>query len=162
MSNRDTLITSDTFNYKIIKIEQRIKYLTFGNDYNQEINQGVLPDLFELKFGKMFNKKIGCGVLPNSLKKLTFGDNYNQEIEYGVLPDNLEELRFGNGFNKKINRGVLPYRLTLLKLGDGYNFSLDDELPSTIITLILSSKYDKEKLVNNSSLKEIKNIIFDE
>lgn len=52
------LHTTDDFNYKLRKIEDRIEYLTFGNAYNQELRPGVLPRyLKELKFGDISIKK---------------------------------------------------------------------------------------------------------
>ena len=55
-TNDNTLVTTDDFNFRFVKISNRIKYLTFGEKFNQEIYPGELPEeLVELNFGKKFN-----------------------------------------------------------------------------------------------------------
>jgi hypothetical protein len=69
--------------------------VTFGDGFNQRIEQGVLPaSLTRLTFGRAFNQPIKQGVLPAKLTHLAFGDRFNQPIGEGVLPANLTQLAF--------------------------------------------------------------------
>lgn len=68
----------------------------FGEDFNQPIEQGVLPkNLEKLIFGRYFNQPIKKGILPCSLIKLTLGCYFDQSMEEDVLPMSLTNLIFG-------------------------------------------------------------------
>jgi hypothetical protein len=68
-----------------------VTHLTFGPDFNQPVEAGVLPaGLTHLTFGMLFNQPIPVGVLRAGLTHLTFGDVFNRP---GVLPDTLTHWR---------------------------------------------------------------------
>ncbi|EFA77482.1 hypothetical protein PPL_12084 [Heterostelium album PN500] len=53
--------------------------INFGDEFNQILSIGVLPESLEsLVFGRIFNQILSIGVLPESLKSLVFGDEFNQ------------------------------------------------------------------------------------
>ena len=96
----------------------RLTHLTFGDDFNQALTEGVLPGtLTHLTFGRYFNQALTEGVLPGTLTHLTFGSDFNQALTEGVLPGTLTHLTFGDDFNQALTEGVLPGTLTHLTFG---------------------------------------------
>ena len=82
---------------ELIKSNQIRSHLTFGCNFNQPINEGMLPNsLTHLTFGWDFNQSINKGMLPNSLTHLTFGYNFNQPIKKDVLPSYLIKFKLYN------------------------------------------------------------------
>ncbi|EFA79237.1 hypothetical protein PPL_07655 [Heterostelium album PN500] len=90
--------------------------INFGNEFNQILSIGVLPEsLKSLVFGNEFNQILSVvGVLPKSLESLKFGNRFNQILSVGVLPESLESLVFGDEFNQILSVGVLPESLESL------------------------------------------------
>ena len=108
-SNLKYLIFGEHFNQPI-NLPNGLTYLTFGEEFNQPIN---LPDsLTHLTFGDEFDQPI---TLPNSLRRLTFGRRFDQPIS---LPNSLTHLTFGRYFNQPI---TLPNNLTHLTFGHSFN-----------------------------------------
>jgi len=146
---------SSLFNQKI-DLPPNLTHLTFGWKFNQKVD---LPtNLTHLTFGSYFNQKVD---LPTNLTHLTFGFYFNQKID---LPPKLTHLTFGYWFNQKVDLpwnlkylylqmketkivDYLPDSLEELELGYYFDSSLDN-LPISLQTLIISDKYDKNKLKN--------------
>jgi hypothetical protein len=71
--------------YKSIKV----KYLEFGNNFNQSLDNIQLPELLQsLKFGWDFNQSLDNVQLPNSLKSLTtiVGSKLYKSLDKVKLP----------------------------------------------------------------------------
>ena len=126
----------------------------FGDDYNEPIGVGVLPQsLTHLTFGDEYNKLINVDVLPQSLTHLTFGYEYNETIGVNVLPQSLTHLIFGFEYNKSIGKDVLPQSLTHLTFGPDYNELInEDVLPQSLTHLTFG--YDYNKLINVNVLPQ--------
>jgi hypothetical protein len=93
-----------------------------------------------LTFGNNYNKEIKENVLPKSLKKLSFGAEFNQKIKKYVLNEGLTHLYFGrySKFNQKLDKDVLPKSLIKLELGQYYSYHIEDEvLPNSIEKIII-------------------------
>ncbi len=119
--------------------------LTLGDQFNQKLDPGVLPpNLTNLKFGESFNQKLDQGVLPGSLTSLKFGDQFNQKLDPGVFSNNLTNLKFGQSFNQKIDQGVLPASLTNLEFGFEFNQAIDPNiLPTNLTHLVLGPGFNQ-------------------
>ncbi|EFA77544.1 hypothetical protein PPL_12147 [Heterostelium album PN500] len=121
--------------------------INFGNEFNQILSIGVLPESLEsLVFGYEFNQILSVGVLPESLKSLKFGDEFNQILSVGVLPESLKSLVFGNRFNQILSVGVLPDSLESLVFGDEFNqiLSVVGVLPESLESLVFGSKFNQK------------------
>lgn len=122
-------------------IPNSIKELTFGDDFNQPIND-LIPNSVEiLKFGNHFNKEVK-GHLPNSIKHLSLGNFFNQPID-GCIPNNLISLKFGSQFNNPLD-GALPSSLIHLELGFNFNQKIEGRLPQNLKFLKISKCFRKK------------------
>ena len=78
----------------------KLRSLTFGEHFNQSLQQVILPPFLEhLTFGYRFNEALQGVDLPKSLRSLTFGSLFNRSLEEVVLPMDMETLTFGFCFN---------------------------------------------------------------
>ena len=94
--------------------------LTFGSDFNEIVNPGVLPEnLLRLRFHNLYNQPVSAGVLPNRIRDLHFGSQFNQPLLPGVLPVSLIRLCLGWDFDQPLAPGVLSKSLSVLLIG-GY------------------------------------------
>ena len=66
----------------------------------------------QLTFGNNFNQPLEQDVLPGSLKQLTFSDNFNQPLENLFLPMNIEIFR-KRSLNQPLDPGSLHQILNL-------------------------------------------------
>jgi hypothetical protein len=86
---------TDYFDEKPLEIgtlPSGLKELTFDGDFNQFIEQGMLPaELRELKLSSCYNQPLGA--LPSRLEKLDIGFRFTFPIEAGVLPITLRVLK---------------------------------------------------------------------
>lgn len=118
---------SRTFNNRL-SIPKEIRILSFGRDFNQEIDQ--LPKTLEyVEFGDRFNMPLP--ELPSSLKGLLFGNCFNCDLP--SLPPNLLCLKLGKAFNRPIIE--LPSKLRYLEVRN-FEYELP-RLPDSIRTLKL-------------------------
>ncbi|EFA74701.1 hypothetical protein PPL_11670 [Heterostelium album PN500] len=114
--------------------------INFGNEFNQILSIGVLPEsLKSLVFGNKFNQILSVGVLPESLQSLVFGYEFNQILSVvGVLPESLESLEFGNEFNQILSVvDVLPESLKSLSMT---NYIDRKDLPQHIENLFIGGQ----------------------
>ncbi|KYR03086.1 hypothetical protein DLAC_00578 [Tieghemostelium lacteum] len=109
-----------------------LKKLTFGELYNQPINEFTFPETVkELIFGDSFQQPISRNQLPKSLVILDLGYNNHQLLD--SLPHGLEEIKFGEIFNRKIMPGEIPTTVKRLVFGYAFNQPLDPfTLPANI------------------------------
>ncbi len=125
---------------------ETLKNLTFGKNYNLQING--LPDFIEnLSFDKssLFDKPLDnlhstnnsnyvCG-----LKYLYLGDMYNQPINN--LPNTIEYLQLGKNFNNPIDN--LPESLISLSFSKNSNFNCPvDNLPNNLTFLQFEDEFN--------------------
>lgn len=136
-SNANKIILSDDFNDKI-NILSNITHVTFGQNFNSEIN-GLPDSITNLTFGFYFNQKIK-GALPPFLIYLKFGYSFNQYI-IGEIPDTVIKLIFGNKFNNKI-QGAIPKNVTYLVFGEDFNRSIENSIPESVIYLKFGYEFD--------------------
>lgn len=122
-----------------------LRWIRFGNDWNQQIEEGMLPKnltdiifdsvpsdtlpnfLHSVSFGKL---QITC--FPPSLTRIKFGAHFNQPVDN--LPNQLTHIQFGVKFNQPVDR--LPNRLTHLTFGFEFNQPVDN-LPRSLINIVL-------------------------
>ncbi|EFA77518.1 hypothetical protein PPL_12120 [Heterostelium album PN500] len=119
--------------------------INFGNEFNQILSIGVLPEsLKSLVFGYKFNQILSVGVLPKSLLTLKLGCSFNQILPVGVLPESLKSLRFESAFNQILSVGVLPESLQSLVFGGEFNQILSvGVLPKSLLTLSLGYSFNQ-------------------
>jgi hypothetical protein len=46
-----------------------------------------------LSFGRNFNREVEVGILPDTVTQLSFGENFNQALTEEVLPKSLTRLK---------------------------------------------------------------------
>ncbi|EFA77478.1 hypothetical protein PPL_12080 [Heterostelium album PN500] len=127
-------------------LPESLKSLKFGNEFNQILSVvGVLPEsLKSLEFGKEFNQILSVGVLPQSLKSLVFGYEFNQILSVGLLPESLESLMFGYSFNQILSVGVLPESLKSLLFGYRFKQILSvGVLPESLESLEFGNEFNQ-------------------
>ena len=128
-------------NVKPKKYPSNLTHLTFGDDFNQPIDN--LPNsLTHLTLGYTFNQPINN--LPDSITYLKLGFEFNQPINN--LPNTITHLTLGYNFNQLIDN--LPSLITHLTLGNEFIQPLNN-LPSTITHLTLGSEYYNIYFHNN-------------
>ncbi len=107
------------FNNIIECLPETLIYLTFGNNFSQNICRILPHGLLYLYLGTKFNHCVDH--LPLSLKFLRFGmySEFNRRIDH--LPSGLTHLEFGlySEFKKPICN--IPSSITYLKLGEFYD-----------------------------------------
>jgi len=165
-------------------LPKKIKYLTFGENFNQSIKGCIPNSVTHLTFDWKFDQSIeGC--IPNSVTHLTFGRNFDQPIE-GCIPKSVTYLSFGRNFNQPIEvcipNSVTAPRLALctkyrgvthLTFGYIFNQSIKDCIPNSVTAprLALCTLYrgvthltfygdNKRELYENDIPKSIKNIMY--
>jgi hypothetical protein len=69
-----------------------------------EYLQHLPCSLAKLTFGEDFNQSLEQVTLPSSLKNLSFGRNFDQSLERVTLPSTLQSLSFGECFNQSQER----------------------------------------------------------
>ena len=100
--------------------------LTFGEDFNQSLEQVTLPScLKSLSFGRNFDQSLERVTLPSTLQSLSFGFHFNQSLERVTLPPTLQSLSFGDLFNESLEQVTLPSSLQSLSFGHSFNQSLE-------------------------------------
>ncbi|EFA77452.1 putative protein serine/threonine kinase [Heterostelium album PN500] len=149
-TNTNNQIITFNLNTPFHNTSVNVTEINFGNEFNQILSIGVLPESLEsLKFGEEFNQILSVGVLPESLKSLVFGFKFNQILSVvGVLPKSLESLEFGYSFNQILSVvGVLPKSLESLEFGYEFNQILSvDVLPESLKSLLMKNYIDRKDL----------------
>ncbi len=90
-----------------------LKELTFGDSFNQKLNQWVLPSgITKLKFGDSFDQKLSISRnrLENFINKIISVPVIN------LLPRYLTELSLGRSFNQPLSLEILPSKIKKIKL----------------------------------------------
>lgn len=123
-----------------------IRVLSFGNAFNQPIDN-VLPScLTHLEFGTEYNHPVDT-LLPNTLTYLAFSWGFNQPVDH--LPPSLLQLRLGDAFDHNID--FLPPGLTHLGLTitkhDSYPLA---NLPNSLMCITLCIRADR--MVNMTNI----------
>lgn len=142
-----------------------LQNLTFGNGFDQDMNQVTLPrtlqhlafgrsglpikgltfpdELKSLTFVNFSPKQIRDKVtLPGSLRSFTLGDRFNQSLDPVTLPSSLESLILGRDFNQSLQGLTLPKSLQSLTFGENFDQSLDKVTwPSGLQTLKFNDKF---------------------
>ena len=121
--NKKKLIFPSHFNEKIISFPKELKYLTFGNDFNQQVGDNLPNSVTHLIFGACFNQPIDN--LPSSITHLIFGACFNQKIDN--LPGNLIYLKFGQSFSKIVTN--LPTSLEIISVCNNEQKKLIKRVP---------------------------------
>uniref|UniRef100_A0A6C0CB70 F-box domain-containing protein n=1 Tax=viral metagenome TaxID=1070528 RepID=A0A6C0CB70_9ZZZZ len=112
----------------LIKIPDSVKYLTFGNYFNQNIDGCIPTSVAHLKFGVFFAHSIkNC--IPNSVTDLTFGDDFDQDIS-GNIPESVTDLTFGKSFNRSIDD--IPKSVKNVTLHPRYNVYIEPNIAQRI------------------------------
>jgi hypothetical protein len=123
--------------------------LTFGNDFNQPLEIGAIPNNVKyLTFGNNFNQILKKGIIPDTVKSIVFGHYFNQELSKDILPNNITNLSFGKNFNQFIEIGAIPKTVTnLIFFNPLFNQILnDDNLPSNLVELLIHESYNMDLL----------------
>ena len=77
-----TQMSSIAPNECLYYLPKSLENLTFGNEFNQSLEQVTLPrNLQSLTFGHGFNQSLEHVMLPSGLQSLTFGSNFDQSLE---------------------------------------------------------------------------------
>lgn len=147
---------------KLHSLPKYLKSLTFGWEFDQLLEPGVLPDSIQyLKFGNWYKQPFTKDVLPKSLKYLIFNGHFNCEFDKDVLPNGLKHLTLSVEYNQPFAANALPNSLKTLKFNEtskyGHYF-LKDALPNSLTELHVSHtfKYNSFQLDNMpKSLKYI-------
>ncbi|KAK5575202.1 hypothetical protein RB653_010458 [Dictyostelium firmibasis] len=130
--NEETILICDN-NYCYNDII--IKFINFGNSFNQLFHLTNFSCILIIEFGDSFNQKLSNkDMLPKSLTSLTLGNKFNQElIPFKSLPIGLKYLKLGNSFNQGIEIGSLPNELEILILGDSFKSIINPKsIPSKL------------------------------
>ena len=104
-------------NLDILNMCANITHITFGDDFNQNIDNLNLTKISHIIFGKNFNQSIDNLKIP-SLTHLTFGYDFNQELNLKI--PQLTHLTFGYMFNNSLNNLEIP-NLTHLTFGHSFD-----------------------------------------
>nr|URM61964.1 F-box and FNIP repeat domain containing protein [Mimivirus sp.] len=113
-------------------VPNNVTHLTFGQDFNQNINGYIPNTITNLTFGFRFNKSIkNC--IPDSVTNLTFGSNFNQNIK-DCIPNSVTNLTFGWDFNQDI-KNCIPNTITNLTFGYYFNKSIKNCIPDSVTHL---------------------------
>ena len=166
------------YNTQINVLPKTLEHLTFGNDYDKQIDKGVLPEsLTHLTFGYKYNMPFGniLASLP-LLTNLTFGDSYDKPIDN--LPKSLTHLTFGGSFSvsvpevlknlsslthltfgdnymKSIFAGALPMSLKHLTFGNNYSGSIElNGLPKSLTHLTFGHACEFTRVIEEGVLPE--------
>ncbi len=125
------LTFGNNFNQPVNNLPLGITHLTFDGAFNQSVNNLPLG-VTHLSFGFQFNQPVDC--LPPSITHLTFGCNFNQSVNN--LSQFITHLRFGLHFAQSVTN--LPPSLIFLQFGS--SMELDTfvcKLPKSLIYLHL-------------------------
>lgn len=150
---RELVVMDEVKDLEYLRQLPNLTNLTFGKEFNQDINGMLPPSLAYLEFGENFNKYIEPNGIPNSITHLTFGRDFNQEIPVGMLPNSLTHLEFGDRFNKRIAPNAFPASLKYLKFGRDFR----QEVPDSIKHLTFKSEFESK--VESKLPPSIQNIL---
>jgi len=117
--------------------------VTFGNDFNRTLINGMFPDSVQsINFVPNFKRPLRQFDLPSSLTYLKFGSCFDQPFEKNILPDNLLYLHFGFAFNQPIENDVLPNNIIQLIFGEKFNQCLEiSVLPKSLKKICVYETY---------------------
>lgn len=107
-----------------------LTHLSFGANFNQNVDNVFPPTLTHLSFGNNFNYPVDH--LPSSLIELKFAGLFNHPINR--LPSTLSQLTLSYMFDQAVDH--LPPSLTHLTFGKHFNNSID-HLPKYITHLVI-------------------------
>ncbi|KAF2068538.1 hypothetical protein CYY_010136, partial [Polysphondylium violaceum] len=114
-----------------------IKSITFKNNFNQAIPEGLIssscPAISKLIFPKAskFNQQLF--VVPPTVQHLELGSEFNQELKSFMIPASLTKLYLSKSFNQPIPIGILPNGLKVLDLGSSFDqFISIGTIPDTV------------------------------
>lgn len=100
-------------------LPDKLKVLRLGNEYNQPIDDGILPvSLEELSFGCCFNQPLDHLSSLTRCVSLKFGELFAQPMNRFSLPPTLTDLTFDVNYNPREQSVVklFPTSLTQIKL----------------------------------------------
>ncbi|QGR54238.1 f-box and fnip repeat-containing protein [Moumouvirus maliensis] len=126
-TNITHLYFSDSFNKPIPKLGElnclsnNLKFIKFGWNFNQSINDCIPEGVTHIIFGNKFNQNIS-GCIPDSVTYLEFGKSFNKTIK-DCLPKNLKYLKFGFNFNQNIDK-CIP-NIKYLEFGHNFNQNIN-------------------------------------
>eukprot|EP00435_Cladocopium_sp_Y103_P068648 s381_g31.t3 len=123
----------------------QLENLSFGHNFNRDLDLACCPKLKSLSFGSAFNQSIKGIRLPKSLESLTFGCAFNQSLEGVELPSSLQSLTFGIAFNQSMDGINLPVGLQSLTMGELFRRSLP-RLPTNLQRLALKGQGEHRNL----------------
>ncbi|KAK5574630.1 hypothetical protein RB653_009883 [Dictyostelium firmibasis] len=126
-------------------IPSSVESLTFCNDFNQVLSEGLIPSSVKsLTFGDYFNQVLSAGSIPSSVKSLTFGDDFNQVLSAGSIPSSVKSLKFGLKFNQVLSAGSIPSSVETLTIGNYFNQVLSEgSIPSSVKSLTFGYCFNK-------------------
>ncbi len=103
-----------------------LRSLTFGDAFNQSLEEAILPrNLERLVFGHQFDKCLEQVHWPRNLQSLTLGQQFNQPLQGVEFPASLQSLALGEMFDQPLVGVQFPMQLQQLTLGNTFNQSLD-------------------------------------
>jgi hypothetical protein len=136
-----------TYNDKLENLPPDTKGIIFGREFNQPINEGILPEnLITIIFGLKFNQPINEGSLPENLKYLTFGHMFNKSID--SLPNSLEYLCLGINFSQYVNK----FPSKLIHLSFWSDCTIKNNIPLSVKNLAIYFSADKN---NNEPIENL-------
>ncbi len=126
--------------------------IKFSNDFNENISTYQFPlNITHLTFGDNFNQKID-NCIPKRVTHLIFGYSFNQKID-NCIPKGVTHLTFGWCFNQEID-GCIPSSVTHLIFGFRFNQNIDNCILSKLKKLRISKYYSHEIKVNSDCIIE--------
>lgn len=134
------LILGYDFNQQINKLPDNLTTLIFSCEFNNLILQ-FPPNIQKLYFGTKFNQNL---VLADSLRYLFFGQDFNKKI---IFNENLTHLGIGKNFSQDLE---LPTSIIFFSIElSETNSNILDNLPNSMETLVIYGwKYDAKQIDN--------------
>ena len=149
------LVFTGEFNHPIDELPDTINILELSDGFNCPIKK-LPPLLKKIVFGNNFNQQLDNIVIPSSLETIIFGDSFDNSLNNIIFPDDLIELHLGKSFNS-VGLESLPNVQILKILNINKNIL---NLPITLKKLIIMPAHNKfiEKIPFGCIIENINNI----
>lgn len=152
----ETLIFGSNFNKDVNgALPKSLIKLKFGCDFNNKIYDGTIPDKVKyLEFGECFDQDI-YNKIPESVTHLTFGNISNINIK-NKIPNSVTHLTFGKkkynfktnaSINSKFNQCIkdcIPKSVTHLILQGKFNQNIKGCIPNSVTHLTLGGEFKQD------------------
>jgi len=139
--------------YKLLKkedIPNNITHLSFGDNFNQELNKGDIPEsVIYLNLGDKFNQELKEGVIPESVIHLNLGNKFNKPLKQKDIPNGVIHLKFSHFFNQLLKKGDIPESVMYLWFEKNFNQKLDKNiLPKNILKILFHKNQNQNQILD--------------